>query len=286
VIALAVAAGACFGAYNVAVRIGQSRAGDAATASLWLIVVAMAVALSISVASGDHYDVGELWPFALGGAIAPGTSQALVLRAVRDAGASRFALVVGTGPLISASVAFVYLGEPLTSATLAGIALIALGSMTLAGEQRRPAEFRAVGIVFALAAVLLFAVRDSVVRWGAVDFSAPAGAAATASLVGALVPLAAFALVSRAARGSRAGGGDSLPTFAAAGVCLALASCALYSAFRHAPVSVVASLNATQSLWTVLFASILIHEHEAVTAQLVVAALLIVSGGVIVGAAG
>jgi drug/metabolite transporter (DMT)-like permease len=285
-IALAVAAGACWGAFNVAVRIGQRTGVDPAVGSLALIAIGLTVTVAISLAAGDHYRLAELWPYALGGAIAPGASQMLVLRAVRDAGASRFALVTGLGPLISATIALVFLGEALSAGAIAGIVLVGVGSATLARERVRPADFRAIGLAFALAAVTLFAVRDNIVRWGALDFSASGTAAAVASLVGALTLVLAYALVSRGPRRVLAEAGKAAYGFAGAGVFLALASCSLYTALGHFPVSIVAPLNAMQSLWTVIFAAFLIREHEALTSRLVAATLLIVSGGIVIGATG
>jgi drug/metabolite transporter (DMT)-like permease len=63
-----------------------------------------------------------------------------------------------------------------------------------------------------------------------------------------------------------------------------LAYIALLLAFSRGDVTVVAPLNATQSLWGVLLAAALLGRVEAVGPRLVLAASLVVAGGVLVGA--
>jgi drug/metabolite transporter (DMT)-like permease len=46
---------------------------------------------------------------------------------------------------------------------------------------------------------------------------------------------------------------------------------------------VVAPLNATQSLWGVVFAALLLRRTEAIGRRLVLAALLVVAGGALIG---
>jgi drug/metabolite transporter (DMT)-like permease len=48
-------------------------------------------------------------------------------------------------------------------------------------------------------------------------------------------------------------------------------------------VGIVAPLNATQSLWGILFAALFFHRSEAIGRRTVVAGLLVVAGGAIVG---
>jgi drug/metabolite transporter (DMT)-like permease len=72
--------------------------------------------------------------------------------------------------------------------------------------------------------------------------------------------------------------------FVPAGVCLGLAYTALLAALERGEVTVVAPLNATQSLWAVVFAAAFLGRAEAVGPRLVVAACLVVAGSAIVGA--
>jgi len=68
-------------------------------------------------------------------------------------------------------------------------------------------------------------------------------------------------------------------------VMLALAYDSLFAAFDRGRVSIVAPLNATQSLWAVLFSSLVYgRQAELIGRRLVVAGLLIVAGAAVIGA--
>jgi uncharacterized membrane protein len=59
----------------------------------------------------------------------------------------------------------------------------------------------------------------------------------------------------------------------------------LFEAFFHGRVTVVAPLVATESLWGVGLSILLLRRTELVGARLALGALLIVAGGVFIGAA-
>ena len=281
---LAILAGALFGALAVTVRAGLRRRPDAETGALVVAAVGCGTALLVAapVAAVDGGDLGGLWPFALVGAIVPGASQILFVRAVRDAGASRTAVLIGTAPILSAGIAIVFLDEPFRAALAVATVAIVLGGVLLAWERERPPGFRLVGVVLALAAAGLFAVRDNVVRWVSADNGTQPLLAASVSLAAAALALLLYLIViGREPLGPRVRA--SLAAFVPAGVCLGLAYDALLVALDEGEVTVVAPLNATQSLWGVAFAAAFLGRLEAVGARVVLAAVLVVAGGVLVG---
>ena len=71
--------------------------------------------------------------------------------------------------------------------------------------------------------------------------------------------------------------------FAPAGAALAGGYVCLLEAFSHGRVSVVAPLNATQSLFAVAFSAVALGKSEAIGSRLVVAGGLIVAGGALIG---
>ena len=78
--------------------------------------------------------------------------------------------------------------------------------------------------------------------------------------------------------------GPAVKGFAPAGLVLGAAYACLLIAFDHGRVSVVAPLNATQSLWAVVFAAALIGtKHEAIGPRLVAAGALVVAGSALIG---
>jgi drug/metabolite transporter (DMT)-like permease len=180
-------------------------------------------------------------------------------------------------------LAVALLGEDLDPAILVGTALIVLGGAVLAFDRRRPVGFRLLGVALALLCACLFAARDNAVRHFAVDLDAPPLDAAAASLLGATVGAALFVgLVRRRAAVSRLR--PAIAAFAPAGLLLAGAYCALVTGFDRGNVGVVAPLNATQSLWAVLFAAIAYRRSEAIGPRTVLAAVLVVCGGALVAA--
>ena len=72
---------------------------------------------------------------------------------------------MGTAPLVAVAIALVALHEPVRAPLLIGAALIVAGGIALAGERVRPADFRRLGIVFAVLATIMFAIRDNLLRW-------------------------------------------------------------------------------------------------------------------------
>ena len=278
--------GALFGALAVAVRHGLRRGADPYVGAVVVPGVALLVALVVSIPSlaVDRVRLSDLWPFALAGMLVPGASQVLFIVAVRDAGPSRTSILIGTAPLMSVGIALALLGEPFQLLLVLGTALVVAGGVALGRERARPAHFRLLGALFALACAALFAVRDNVVRWAARGAHPPPLVAADVSLAAAvLVTLTYVLAVRRSELGRRLR--LALPSFAPAGVMLALAYDSLFAAFDRGRVSIVAPLNATQSLWAVLFSSLVYgRQAELIGRRLVVAGLLIVAGAAVIGA--
>ena len=57
----------------------------------------------------------------------------------------------------------------------------------------------------------------------------------------------------------------------------------LLEAFSRGRVSIVAPLDATQSLWAVAFSAVVLGKTEAIGSRLVLASALIVAGGALIG---
>jgi drug/metabolite transporter (DMT)-like permease len=244
-----------------------------------LTVLPALVVTGVSVVLRGDLDLASAWPFLLAGLLAPGVSQVLFTFAVRDAGASRASVTVGTAPLFAVAIALLFLGEPLVAGLVAGAALIVVGGIVLAREQSRPEHFRRIGLVFAVGATLAFATRDSLIRWlgtEATDVAPALGAFATV-LTGAAVS-AAFVLATR-----------SRPTLCAAraflpaGLCYGTSYVLLFEAFYRGRVSVVSPIIATEALWSVVLSAIFLRRSELVGPRLVAGAALIVTGGVLIG---
>jgi drug/metabolite transporter (DMT)-like permease len=282
---LACASAALFGAMAVAVRFALRRADDPVLGAFAMSTVALAVTVVIGLASslGDSLDVSELWPFFLAGAIAPGLSQILFTRAVREAGAARTAVLMGTAPLVAVAIALVALREPVRAPLLIGAALIVAGGIALAGERVRPADFRRLGMVFAVLATVMFATRDNLLRWLVGETDTHALVTAPVTLLAGSATVALYLAATRGRAWAR-GYGVVVRAFFPAGVLFGLSYVALFEAYYRGRVTVVAPLVATESLWGVIFAALLLRRSELVGRRLVAGAALIVAGGALIGA--
>lgn len=267
-----------FGAMTVLVRIAL-RSGVAPEAgALFTIFPALLVTAVAALAHGE-VDLASAWLFLLAGLLAPGLSQILFTFAVRDAGASRSSVTVGTAPLFAVAIALVILDEPLVGGLVLGAALVVVGGMLLASERSRPEHFKRIGIVFALGATLAFATRDSLIRWLGTEATdvAPSLASFAAMLSGTAATVA-FVIAVRARLPLRAS-----VAFLPAALCYGLSYVLLFEAFYRGRVSVVSPIVATEALWGVTLSWIFLRQHERVGARLVLGATLVVAGGVFIG---
>jgi drug/metabolite transporter (DMT)-like permease len=273
---LAAAAAFLFGAMTVALRPPLRLGGAAESGALLTIVPALGV-VGVAAALRGVAAVDGTWPFLLAGLLWPGC-MTLFLLGVRHAGASRTSVVAGSAPLFSTVIALVFLGETLVAGLAAGAVLIVVGGVLLVGERTRPESFLWIGLVFALGATLAFATRDNLVRWLSLDTDVSPELAALATVVGGTATILAWVIVAR-----RPLGVHRLPAFVPAGVLFGLSYVCVFEAYYRGPVTVVSPMIATESLWGVGLAALLLGRQERVGPRLVAGAVLVVAGGVLIG---
>ncbi len=277
-IALAATSAFLFGAMTVFVRIALRTGTPPAAGTLFTILPALGLTALAAGARGE-WSLAGAWAFLLAGLLAPGVSRVLFTFAVRDAGASRASVTVGTAPLFAVAIALVFLDEPLVAGLVLGAGLIVAGGILLASDRARPEHFRRIGLVYALFATLAFATRDSLIRWlGTEATDVEPGAAAFATMLTGTLVAVGFVLWSRPPLSRR-----GLVAFVPAGLCYGLSYVLLFEAFYRGRVSVVSPIVATESLWGVLLSWLVLRRTENVDARLVAGAALVVAGGVLIG---
>lgn len=284
---LALGSAVLFGAMTVALRLALRSHPEpdvGAVASTVVAVVVAALAAVVEPGTGELGRPRELAVFALAGLLAPGLSQILFVLAVRDAGASRTSVVVGSAPLFAATLAIVLLDEPFEWALALGAVLIVGAGILLVGEPSRATGFRLVGMAFALGATVLFSTRDIVVRWYSDEASLGSVEAATAALAAGALVMVAWAAVVRRGTLVAALATPALIRFLPAGVCFGLSYVLLFEAYYRGKVTVVSPLVATESLWGVLLAALFLGRSERVGPRLIAGAALVVAGGALIGA--
>jgi drug/metabolite transporter (DMT)-like permease len=271
-VVLALASAASFGGMTVAIRVGLRGGESALEASIATVAVALVVTSASSLVRHDYRNAPA---FFLAGLLAPGLSQILFTRAIDEVGASRVSVAASTAPLFALAIAFTFLDEPVVPALVIGSLLVVGGATLLVGERGRPGHLRTRGIVLALAAAVVFAVRDNVVRALHTDGSPETVAMAT------MVAGLTVGLVTARRLPSRA----SLRRLAPAGLLFAFSYICLFEAYFRGRVSVVSPLVATESLWGVGIAAVVLGAAEGVGRRLVLGAVVIVAGGMLIGAA-
>jgi drug/metabolite transporter (DMT)-like permease len=278
-------AGLGFGLLTVTIRSALHRGGDPEVGAIVVAPLALVVALVAAAAHGDfgHVHAGDLWRFVLIGFLVPGASQIVFIQSIRLAGPSRAAILIGIAPLVSAVLAILFLGEPVHAWLVVGTVIVVAGGGALAGEQARPTSFRALGAAAALLCAAMFGVRDNLVRDAARHAHPPPLLATAASLLGAVSILLAYLLVARR-RELRERFRPALGSFALSGLTLGASYIFLVEGLTHGRVTVVSPLNATQSLWGVVFAALVVGRSEMIGRRTVAAGLLVVAGGALIGA--
>jgi drug/metabolite transporter (DMT)-like permease len=277
-VVLALTSAAPFGGMTVALCPALARGGASAElGALWTVASAFAVVLTAAVVRFD-WNLAGLWPFVLAGLLGPGLSQTLFTLGVRDAGPARASVTVGTAPLFSVAIALVFLGEPVVAGVLAGAILIVAGGLLLVRERDRPSHVRRIGLAFALGSTVVFATRDNLVRWLAVDSDVSPELAAAATVGAGVLVIAVWVAIAR-----RPFALAPLRFFAPAGVLFGLSYVCLFEAFYRGRVTVVSPLVATESLWGVGLSALFLRRLEVVGPRLVLGAALIVLGGVLIG---
>ena len=137
---------------------------------------------------------------------------------------------------------------------------------------------RRIGLAYALGATIVFATRDNLLRWLAIDSDVSPELAATVTLASGSVVMTCWLLLSR----HRFSLGP-LRHFAPPGVMFGLSYVCLFEAYYRGRVTVVSPLVATESLWGVLFSALFLRRTEGVGLRLAAGAAFIVAGGILIG---
>jgi len=280
-VVLSIVSALLFGGMSVALGFSVRKSRDAEVGAFVSAASGFFVC-AIVAAIGQEWG-GKLWPFMLAGLLAPGCAQLFFVLAVREAGPARASVIAGAAPLVAVTIALIFLGEPLRAPLVVGAVLIVCGGLALVAERVRPDAFRMIGLVFSFACTILFATRDNIVRWLAKDSTVPPQLAAAVTIFAGAMLMLAYLVVRRGPRAfadiRREG-----PPYVLPGLLWGSSYAFLFEAFFRSRVSVVSPLVATESLFSVALAVLLLRRTELVGRHLVLGAMLVVAGGALIGA--
>ena len=280
---LALASALCSAAATIFIRQGL-RGSDPYTGT-WINVAVGTVGLWLAVLLMDN--PGRPSPravafFVLAGLIGTVGGRLLRFLSIERVGASISAALINLSPLISAALAIVLLGEPVTGPTAVGTLVIVAGAVLLSVGGRQ-VGYRPWHLTLPLLSAMCFGVVAILRKLGLGGAGAVMGSAI--NVTAALIAFTAL-LVASGRRDAMVCRGRSLGYFVAAGVAENAGVFMNVVALNAGMVSVVAPLNATSPVFTLLLSFFFLRGLETLTGRIVVGTLLIVAGVYLITALG
>ena len=250
------------------------------------VMTAATVASVIAIIGGvrlSDLSWAESQGFFVIGAIVPGVAQLTFYAAIRMAGPSRSAIMLGTVPVWSVVLAAIFLNEHWSTSVVAGTLLAVVGSVLLATEGITKASVSRLGLALAALTALQFAIRDVLARSVTQGSNLDSSAAAAVTLwVGAVVLIGVGVGTAKPREFSK-NLRRSMPAMLIPGIAVGLAMPALLAAFERSRVGVVSPLlGATQTVGAVLLSGLLIGGTE-INRRVVLAVIVTLAGGTLIG---
>jgi drug/metabolite transporter (DMT)-like permease len=290
-----------FGSGHIAVRKAQDDGWSSLNVLLSVTIINLVCFLA---ALGYIATIGQLPPihptaivfFALGGLFTVLLGRSTLFASIERIGASRAASYRVTSPLATVALAYVALGERLSVGALIGAAIVIFGVLLLTSETRsremdRETEGRLdrvvlAGIGLGLASAGCFGTGQVFRKLGLEITSVPVVGTSIGTFVALLV------IGSAAFRGERwremiaAHRQRVAWPILVAGLTSALAQYNIFYAYERARVSTASVLGATEPVWTLLAASLLMRRQEAPTWRLALSIAIICGGSAMVVTSG
>ena len=259
--------------------LNRSRASALVGATVGVTIAAI-VSLILALISGSSLPDSEvLWKFAIVGIIAPGSSQGLFVSSIGSIGPARTSILIGTSPVFSVLLAVIFLDESWKTTIMIGTLLTVLGSALISWE--KGIRFRQVGIVFAIATSLTFAIRDVVARHFNVGTDVSSWWSGTVVLIAASITLWIFVSI-KFGPIWKTQTRKALPEFIPSGIMIGIALPLLLEALNRGAVNIVAPLAlASQNIAIVILSGWFFGSRERTT-QVIMAMVLIFAGGIVV----
>jgi uncharacterized membrane protein len=279
--AVAVISAAGWGIDSILVRLGMRKSNVVAAAFVSYVIAAGCFWLYFFFFSSLHYlrSPAAIY-FVLSGCLQPLVARILYYEGLTRLGASRAGPLRGIEPLFSAAIAMVFLHEQPGYFVYLGTLLIVASVWSISWRRAEEIRWRAFDIVFPVGAALVAAFSQNLRKRGLQILPDPAVGITIATSTSLLL-FVIFLLLTRRLHLTRTGK-ESLPFFVTAGLMAAGAQLLNFVALNRGEVSAMVPLLNTTPLFTVLLSSIFLREMEKVTARIVAAAVLMVTGVVII----
>jgi len=225
---------------------------------------------------------GILW-FVVAGVFYPGFGYIAIFKAFERVGVARTAAVLGMSPMISVTIAVLFLGERPGFFELCGTALIVLGVVSISLEKddgEGGISFRK--LLWPILTAVCFGATPILRKTGLQYLPSPVMGMLFSSLGGMFILLACIGFIPRAQRFSRHRLGAV--QYILTGLIYALAVYLYFLALDKGAVSAVVPLVLTYPLFVLIIMALVFRKLERITPRLIVGAILTVAGaGVITG---
>jgi len=285
----AIASALCFATANITIVRGAAPGDDDNGAFLSLLLTAGISAagwLILGAARGfDPVTLEALAWFAGAGVFTMFIGRVFLFASVQRLGAMRGSALKRFNPFFAVLLGVLVLGEALSGAMIAGIALLVASFTLLVKSSARgrpgpgPAEggFNA-GYVFGLVSGLGYATGYLFRKMGLAQAPDPWLGAAVGSLVGAALFVLTAAWSARYARAVRATFRRPNPWLVWAGITSSFGQVFYFAALNTNPISRVALIVSMEVFVTLALGAVLLRRHETLTMPVAAAALLGVAG--------
>jgi drug/metabolite transporter, DME family len=214
--------------------------------------------------------------FVLVGIFVPGVARYFIFKGMERLGASISSCLTNATPFFATLFAVSFLDERPSLGNLCGTLSIVTGIIALSWRGSTK-TWRTLDLLFPLAAAVLFAARDNLVRLGVVHIHSPilgASIAATTSFV--TMALLYIGLEKKKPLPISAPRGVTF--FAAAGFMNFLSYAFAYTALSMERVSIISPLINASSLFVLPFSAFFLKDVERLTPRKIVAVLLVIIG--------
>ena len=210
------------------------------------------------------------------GIFVPGVARFLIFKGMQRLGATISSCLTNAGPLFAIVIAIAFLGEQPTASNILGAISIVAGIIALSwkGESR---TWRTRDLGFPLAAALLFATRDNLVRFAVVQIPSPVVGASIAATTSLLTMAAMYALIAEKQPlppSAKVG----LSYFAVSGFLNFLSYVLSYTALSLERVSIISPLVNASSLFVLPLSALLLKGVEKLTPRKIGATALVILG--------
>ena len=226
-------------------------------------------------------DTIDLWRpvntiFVAVGIFVPGVARFLIFKGMERLGATISSCLTNAGPLFAIVIAITFLGERPTASNILGAISIVGGIIALSwkGESK---TWRTRDLLFPLAAALLFASRDNLVRFAVVQIPSPV-VGATIAATTSFVTMAAMYWLIGEKKPLPLSAKLGLSYFAVSGFMNFLSYVLTYTALSLERVSIISPLVNASSLFVLPLSMLLLKGVERLTPRKIGATALVILG--------